>query len=413
MQRVVFVNLNANTMLIKTMSKYVFHQSIAIKHKYLLDYLLDNPDYEVCTYLNNSAFSLATNLNPILMKFLNLFRFIEYKVVLKKNGINRKKIKLLKHINDIKKDDIVIAYRVTSSALKDLEGINAFKAVSMIHFWGKKDESSRMQEINPDVLYNEVDLAKHCEIFKRIYSWYKKDFIVHPFVYAPRFQRIKPFSERECKAFATGTITYKNDPDFLEVYGDPCDQPARKQIKDNAEALKDLIYCTSSDYSENAKQVKPKHNNVITRFYKKLHYKMFESQQKSYYSFDMVESFNNYKMCIVGEEILGIPGIGFVEGMACGCAYIGQTTGYYEDYGMQEGVHYIGYNGTLEDLKAKITYYQQPEHLEELERIANTGYEFAQKYFNGQYSADKLMSELKKHQQEWLLKNKLSTDESC
>lgn len=413
MQRVVFVNLNANAMLIKTMNKFIYKQSVAIKHKYLLEYLMQSPDYEVCAYINKRAFSLASSFGPRVMDFLNLFRFCEYRKILKKNGINPKEITLIKKPEDIRMDDIVLAYRGTSSSLYQLEQVNAFKAIGMIHFWGKRNESALMKQINPDVLFNETDLAKHSEIFKRYYSWYNKDFIVHPFVFAPRFKRKKPFAERECKAFATGTITYKNDPDFLEVYGDPCDQPARKQIKDNAEALKDLIYCTSSDYSENAKQVKPKHDNVITRFYKKLHYKMFESQQKSYYSFDMVESFNNYKMCIVGEEILGIPGIGFVEGMACGCAYIGQTTGYYEDYGMQEGVHYIGYNGTLEDLKAKITYYQQPEHQEELERIANAGYEFAQKYFNGQYSADKLMTELKKHQQEWLLKNKLSTDESC
>ena len=117
-------------------------------------------------------------------------------------------------------------------------------------------------------------------------------------------------------------------------------------------------------------------------------------QQKKYFSFNMVEKFNDFKMCLVGEEILGVPGIGFVEGMSCGCAYIGQKLGYYEDYGMQEGVHYIGYDGTLEDLKAKITYYQQPENQEELERIANAGYEFAQKHFRGEYVAEQLLNNL-------------------
>ena len=71
------------------------------------------------------------------------------------------------------------------------------------------------------------------------------------------------------------------------------------------------------------------------------------------FSFDMVAKFNEYKMCIVGEEITGVPGIGFVEGMVCGCAYIGLNNGLYEQYGLKEGVHYIGYDGTLPDLTEK------------------------------------------------------------
>lgn len=403
-KRIIFVNLNANAMLVKTLNKFIFKQSVAIKHKYLLDYLLNNPEYEVCAFINKKAFSLASNFSPLIMRFLNLFRFIEYRIALKKNNIDVNKITLIKNPKDIKKDDIVIAYRGTASSLYMLDKIDAFKAIGMIHFWGKRDESALMKNINPDVLFNESDLTKYSEIFRKYYSWYTNGIIVHPFVYEPRFRRIKPFKERICKAFATGTITYKNNPDFLEVYKDPCNQPARKQIKDNEAELTDYVFCTSENYSENAKTVNIKQNNIFGKFYKSLHYKMFESQQKKYYSFDMVESFNNYKMCIVGEEVLGIPGIGFVEGMACGCAYIGQNIGYYEDYGMKEGVHYIGYDGSLDDLKAKIKYYQQPEHQEELERIANTGYKFALEHFNGKASAEKLLGELELRQKYWLEK---------
>ena len=402
MQRIVFVNLHGNEMLVKTMNKFVFKQSVAIKHKYFLDYLLKRRDIQVCSFINKQGFSMATSLPNAIMRILNLFRFMEHRYVMKKNEIDRKNIKVLKKKSDIHSDDIVILYRHCTTQLNDADDINAVVAISMIHFWGKRAESLRMKEINPDVLINEIDLGKHSEIFNRFYRWYKNDFIIHPFVYEPRFKCIKPFAERENKAFATGTITYKNDPDFLEVYSDSCNQPARKQIKDNIKDLESLIYCTSNDYSENSKTVEIKRDNVFLRFYKALHYKLFETQQKAYYSFDMVQSFNNYKMCIVGEEILGIPGIGFVEGMACGCAYIGQNLGYYEDYGMKEGVHYIGYNGTLEDLKAKIIYYQQPENQEELEQIATAGYKFAQRHFNGEASAKSLLDQLFAKQKEWL-----------
>lgn len=403
MQRIVFINLHGNEMLVKTMNKYVFKQSVAIKHKYLLDYLLEQPDIQVCSYINKKGFSLASSLPAPIMDFLNLFRFLEHDIVLRKNRIDHRKIKVIKKVTDIKKDDLVIMYR--DAQLIDAKEINAYKVISMIHFSGNRNESALMKDIDPNDIINEVDLGKYSVIFRRFYDWCNKDFIVHPFVYAPRFQNKKPFAERECKAFATGTITYKNEPDFLEVYGDACDQPSRKQIRDNAESLSDLIYCTSHDYSENAKTIKLRSNNSFLKFIRSLHYKLYESQQREYYSFDMVESFNNYKMCIVGEEILGIPGIGFVEGMACGCAYIGQNKGYYEDYGMQEGIHYIGYDGSLSDLCSKIKYYQMPEHQDELERIANAGYEFAIDNFNGQRVAKKLIQRLMLEKDKWVKDN--------
>ena len=202
--------------------------------------------------------------------------------------------------------------------------------------------------------------------------------------------------------FSTGTITYKHHHEFIETYGDPCDQPMRKYVKDNQERLHGLIDCYNSDFSENSK-TKMKSNPSDNKFIgliKAGYYKFFASQQKAYFSFNMVEKFNEYQMCLIGEEILGIPGIGFAEGMSCGCAYIGKR-GYYEDYGMKEGIHYIGYNGTPEDLKDKISYYQRPEHQDELEQIAENGYQFAKEHFDGEVAAkylmDKLISERNKY----------------
>ena len=58
-QRIIFVNLHGNEFLVKTLDKIIFKRSVAIKHKYLLDYLLQNSDYEVCTFLNNKAGSIS------------------------------------------------------------------------------------------------------------------------------------------------------------------------------------------------------------------------------------------------------------------------------------------------------------------------------------------------------------------
>lgn len=394
MQRIVFINLHANEFLVKTLSKYIWKQSCAFKHKYFLEYLLSDPEVEVCNYINEDGFTLAKSLPKPIMWFLRKLRFAENRFVMRKNGLSKEQIKVIRK-DEIRPADIVIGYRHVPCSLTDMDDIKAFKAISMIHFHGEQSDSELIAKANPDVLFNESDLTKYSEIFKRYYSWFRGKSIVHSFVAASRFDRFKPFSERENRCFSTGTITYKHHPEFIEVYGDSCDQPTRKQILVNADELEHFISCYNSDYLEDTDMKKYLPEDSKLEHYRKVWYNMRHTgKQKKYFSFNMVEKFNDFKMCLVGEEILGVPGIGFVEGMSCGCAYIGQKLGYYEDYGMQEGVHYIGYDGTLEDLKAKITYYQQPENQDELERIANAGYEFAQKHFRGEYVAEQLLNDL-------------------
>ena len=402
MQRIVFINLHANEFLVKTLNKYIWKQSCAFKHKYFLDYLLQNPDVEVCNYVNEEGFTLVTSLPKPIMWFLKKFRFLENRITMYKNGISHNSITVIKNSEDIRPDDIVIGYRHVPSSLKDMNSIKAFKAVHMIHFHGEQADSDLIKNANPDILVNECDLSKTSEIFKRYYSWYQKTFLVHPFVAAPRFKKIKTYNERERKCFSTGTITYKLHPEFIEVYGNPCDQPTRKQILDNAKELEPWCACYNSDYLEDTdmKKYLPT-DNIIQHYYKVWYNLTHAGHQKKYFSFNMVDKFNDFKMCLVGEEILGVPGIGFVEGMCCGCAYIGQKIGYYEDLGMIDGVHYIGYDGTIEDLKSKISYYQHPEHQKELERIASAGYEFANKHFRGETVAKDLLSKLIKAQVEW------------
>lgn len=401
-KRIVFVNLHSDWMLVKTAAVYIFKYSPAVKHGYLLNYLLNHSEYEVCNYVNEKGFSIVKSDNTAISKFLNSFRFAENRKTLKVNGIDSKSITLLRSISEIRPTDLVILYNVCGDNFIGMEGVDAFKALSMLHFHGYASEDTVIRDANVSCLFGEVDLQKNCELYRRYYH-IDKPWVTHPFVYAARFQNKKPFSERKNMAFATGTITYKNHEEFIATYGDPCDQPSRKQIKDDPEFFKDTIYCTSSDYLEDSAVKAVKTNDfVLTKFYKKVYNRLFTGKQKKYYSFDMVEAFNSYKMCIVGEEILGIPGIGFAEGMACGCAYIGLDMPVYRDWGLIPGVHYITYDGSKEDLRRVIEYYQMDEHQEELEQIAKTGCAYVRTHFNGDAVAEKLMKDLVAEQQKWL-----------
>ena len=394
--RIVFVNLHANEFLVKTLNKFIFKQSVAIKHKYILDYLLSRDDVEVCSFINKRGLSLSYSTRN---RFLQSFRFLDHRITMHKNGIPMSKIKVLKHEDEIRHDDLVILYQIFGPQFEFDKRPDAFIAVSQLHF--ALSASAMMEKVDPDLMFNESNMQQRFVGFNEYFGWFHKQYMVIPFVFAPRFKVIKPFAERQNKAVSVGTVTY---PGYLiKYYGHDCLQPARKQVYDNARELTPWVDCFNSDYLEDDKLSKHSANDgKLVRTFKRLHDKFFVGHQKKYYSFDMVEKFNDYKMCIVGEEIVGLPGIGFVEGMACGCAYLGQTVGYYEDYGMKEGVHYIGYDGTLDDLKAKITYYQQPEHQQELETIAKTGCEFVRSHFNGPAAAESLLNNLLEAQRRWL-----------
>ncbi|MBO5133918.1 MAG: glycosyltransferase family 1 protein [Bacteroidaceae bacterium] len=387
MRRIIFVNLHGNEFLVKTINKIIFKQSVAVKHRYLLNYLLDREDIEVCTFLNDKSMSISYTHAE---KFPKWMVKLEHRYIMKKNGIPLDKVTVLTDEAQIRKDDIIVIYNYYANQYEFKQRPNCLIAVSHIHF--NTSNAEKMRAIDPDVLYNEANFQHGSKIYDEFYSWFKKDFYVIPFIYADRFVSKKYFKERKDKCFSTGTVTYMHN--ITPYYGDPCAQPTRKQIMTHREELKDYVDCYNSDYLEDTEDKKLKGKTILARFYNAVYSKLFSGRQKKYYSFDMVEKFNDYKMCLIGEEVMQIPGIGFVEGMACGCAYIGQMVGYYEDYGMQEGVHYIGYDGTIEDLKKKIAYYQMPEHQEELESIAKTGCDFVRKNFCGSVIAEGLVNKL-------------------
>lgn len=403
--RVVFVNLHSSWMLVKNSAVLIFKNSAALKHKYILDYMLQNPDIEVASLLNERGFSIYTHGGKILQKFLNLFAPLEHKWILKKNGIDRKKVTLLKSYKEINKDDIVIYYNLLTDNFIGAENINAFKVLSFLHFHGRADDADRIKAAGIQLIFNEVDLSKTCDLFKKYYP-IDLPCIIIPFIPESRFKPLTPFNKRKNKAFSVGTITYKIHNEFIDVYGDPCDQPIRKAVKDNPEFFSDTADSYSSDYNEDdiVKVVKKGENSIVT-LYKKVYNRLHNGRQKKYFSFNMVEKFNEYKMHIVGEEILGIPGIGFVEGMACGSAYIGIDSPMYHDLGLIPGIHYITYDGTMEGLRSTIKFWQRAENQEQLAKIANTGCQFVHEHFSGKIVADKLMSEIKKEHIKWLSKH--------
>lgn len=406
MIRIVVVNLHSNWMWLKNSAVILFGDSPAAKHNYILRYILAHPkEYQLCNYINSRGFSLYRHGSESFQKFLNIFSRIEHRFIMRKNGIPLKSVKVLTRPEEVKSDDIVICYNAMKDTYVDVDKLSGFKVASMIHFSGSDAEDDMIKKAGICCFFNEADLSKTSEIYKRYYhndiSW-----IIIPFVPAERFKNQTSFLDRKNKCFSTGTITYKNHQEFLSTYGDSCVQPMRKIVMDDPEFFKGSVDCYSCNYEEddsNLKKIEPS-DQKLSVLYKKVHNRFHAGRQKKYFSFNMVEKFNDYKMHFIGEEILGVPGIGFVEGMACGSAFIGIDSVMYRDYGLIPGVHYIAYDGTKDGLQSIVEYWQQPEHQEELEKIANNGYLFVKNNFDGSTVAESLISQLVSYKEKFLTK---------
>ena len=126
----------------------------------------------------------------------------------------------------------------------------------------------------------------------------------------------------------------------------------------------------------------------------------------SYYEFDIVKIYNDYKMVIVPEEICDLPSIGFIEAIACGCVYVGINSPMYSDIGMEPNIHYIAYNGTIEDLEIKIKFYQSNQNL--LDEIQINSITLFNLSFKPEIVFDKFYSDL-----QYVMKNRNSKEAKC
>lgn len=391
--KVVFVNLHTNGFYVKDIDKIISHCRVLAKHRFILDWFINN-NIEVANLITINGTKLPTDLlKKLTRKYI--FRKIEAKIILKREKLYN--VNIITDPNEIDERDIVLYYGTFNPAqFENIEKVKGVKFVDHIHFYGEKEAAAKIKDKNIKYFINDVDLRKYSQIYSKNYSWFKGEYIMRPFAYQPRFCVKKKFSDRKVKAVAVGTITKRNTPDFIETYGTECYQPRRKMVMDNAPKYKAELDSYITKYEEKPlKQINDK-DIVFIKLYKRIYNYFNCGQQKSYFSFDMVDKYNEYKMFICPEDVQGSYGIGTIEGMACGCAMIGWDYGAFEDMGMEAGKHYISYDGTIEDLIKKIRYYQEPKNQTELEEIAKTGCEFVRRNFSQDTVARNFYKVLKK-----------------
>lgn len=353
----------------------------AQKYTYLLDYFLEN-NKKVHVYIDRNKLTSGSKTRKVVSIYFWLYLWA---IV---NKINPFKFNVITDPKKIRDNDVIFMFlwnNFTSLSgeipksrleLNDLiRKTGAFKIVHLTHYiYNANNGSLNTKNTDIDLLVAENNLFKNSVFFKKTFNWYNRDVCILPFVPNDKFNNHKLFNKRINKAIATGTVTFPMDDVVFETFfNHKTLQPMRNLIYDKKEDLRDYIDSIISPINEN--------NNSDTK-------------QEKYFSYDIVKLYNDYKMFVVPEEVSGLPGIGFVEGMKCGSAFIGLNNPVYTDIGLKDKIHFIGYDGTLDDLSSKIKYYQN--HQNELEQIAKNGFNFVVKNFNKEKVVKKFINEIQK-----------------
>lgn len=404
------------------------------KYGYLLDSQYSKRG-KVYVYLDDAG--IAFSPSWVLPSFyISVLKFYAWVII---NKLNPCKFEVVTDIEQLNNDDILLTFffenfttlsgKLDASReilLEKLKNSKAFKVVNLSHYGYNTGLGSRnAQKAKIDLFVSENNLARNSRFFQYYYQWYKRDVYALPFVPQKRFQNTVKFQNRKNKAVATGTITFPMaDSDFIRYFKDDKLQPMRHEIFNNAKKLEEYIDCCISPIRGNepsakssAEDMSARHGKLsrgnLTKYIKVL--KRIASilmlppriamlylgsnqsikirgAQKQYYNTDIVQKYNEYRMFVCPEEIIDLPGIGFVEGMACGSAYLGIRDPMYSDLGLVDKIHYIGYDGTIGDLQEKIGYYQN--HPAELEAIAERGYRFILENLNAEVVCEKFYAHL-------------------
>jgi len=393
--KLVVHNPHVETHFAKTLFHFFTRRYSMRKYGFLF-HEFKSTDHHVLFYFDG----LDSSFPPILSKYIPLKTEVFLWSLI--NGINPLSNKIqYKYGNiDVEKNDILLSFSFRNldrdnSNLELYQKLDCIKAIHLTHYMlGISFIAKNTQNIGDDYFFiAENNLYKNSAFFRKYFKNYKKDVYTLPFVNQDRFKNITPFLERENRCLSTGTFeTISNNErthDFMVYFNVNTFHSLRREIYRKKNKLKDQIACFNSDYNE--VKIKRDNNNVFKKIYSHL-YILFFVKQSNYFKFNMVQKYNNYRMFVVPEEINDLPGIGFVEGMACGCAFFGKDDPMYRDIGLIPDKHYISYSGDLDDLTAKIKFYQK--NPDELQRIANNGYVFVKKKFHGRDVAEKFFTDM-------------------
>ncbi|MBN4067474.1 glycosyltransferase family 1 protein [Simkania negevensis] len=289
----------------------------------------------------------------------------DYEFILSPWGLNRKIDAL-----------ICFAGRADLPAFAPVKGFHGLKVYHLMDYVFQADRCKKnLVDAGVDYVMGYTDHGKYCPFFHKHYPQYIDKVIPVPFGFGERFQRTVPFQERKQKVIAAGSVNPVRDPmvknpDDLKEYttfyqDEEWTHRWRRKLAENTIPLQSMM------------------ESVLPQFPK-----------TKDFSYDVVSLFNQYQMFANDEGLLAFPPARTYEGAAVGCTMIAAHHPCYTDLGFEDGVNCILHNPLdLDDFKERTVYYQ--EHQNELERIAEAGYNLVTSRYTHEKVAHTLFNHIK------------------
>lgn len=391
-----------------------FHRSLANnKYEHIFDYLYRRGP----VYVYVDDYEDFSPENPVRSFYDWVFL----------NGLNPFNFRLVQNLSELRPNDVLFSFQYghfntysgqfqkpRQGLIESLANCKAFKVMHLSHYgYHTKMASDNARQAGIDLFISENNLYKNSAYFRHYYPWYKKNVYVLPFVPAGRFQSQRPFDSRKNRALATGTIAPGSES-IERFFHNANLQPMRKTIFEKQNELSDVIDSYIAEMIDD-NEIQGK-RDTRSKFQRKLDRKLrslnhafryvasvtcsylkinrFRPLESRNITYDIVERLNAYKMCVVPEEIIDLPGISSWEAMACGTVFIGKDDPMYTDLGMIDGENYIAYDGTLEGLGKTLRHWCSKNN--ELRDIAESGQAFARRITSPQVTVPNCLNTCQK-----------------
>lgn len=262
--------------------------------------------------------------------------------------------------------------------------------INLSHYFIRtREKAGNIAKLSSATLIADSDLSRN-DYFKNFFP-NASTMLVLPFAVDDRFRSTRPFERRSNKCAATGSFhdLEKELPreyysDFISFFRSDTYHPVRKLLYSRRAELSNWLECRISPFRE------LKGSNSL--FARLRGFLRLDVLQTEYFSFDIVDFYNQFRFAIVGEELSGAPAVGFFEAMACGCVMLGAIGSYYDGLGLKAGVHYLEHDGTVESIHAAIV--QASENLEHCAAIASAGRDYVEGNCRSQAVWDSLQARL-------------------
>jgi hypothetical protein len=307
---ILFINPHKSDFVYESVSYNLINRKSLKKYNFLNSFFLQNNT----DFLFTSS-SFKTFLNKLHLNFLDpLFLFFEKNIFLNLNP-NCNTFEFIKSKNvKVKKYDIIFCF---GFSIRDLsyDEVSTFSEncknliihLSHYHLFANKLRS--WSKITNLTFCADVDIREF--YFYKFFIESTPKFFVLSFCLNPKFKNLS--INRECKVISTGTFhefekifskkEILNDQ-ISSIFGYLTLHIERRILFKFKDKLTNLVTLNSSMGTFNLKNIFRIKSNI---------------NQANYFSYDIVTIYNSYNFAFVGEDVAGLPGIGILEAIACGC----------------------------------------------------------------------------------------------